>query len=194
MRTEKRVAGIVEGDFEISGATVQGNCPAVYAGLHDFDSGSSARRQKVEHALPVIGRTEVQAEEILVSWLGAGLPRQTTDLRGRSMVDLADAGVEATDAAESGGEGDLGHGQSGLIDELLGEVKAASLRDGNRSGAEMTQEEAAQVTRANSQALGQDFDATIFKAAFADQTQGSRDRIRSTQPRGRSRRTLRATT
>ena len=37
----------------------------------------------------------MQAEEILIARLNRGLPHQSANLRGRSMVDLADAGVEA---------------------------------------------------------------------------------------------------
>jgi hypothetical protein len=64
----------------------------------------------------------MQAEAILVSGLDCRLPRQAADLRRSSMIDLEDSGVEAANAAEPGGESDLAHGQSGLVDQLLGEV------------------------------------------------------------------------
>ena len=115
----------------------------------------------------------MKAEQVLVSRLHLRAARQVPDLRGSSVIDLADAGVEAPNAAESGGESNLVHRQSGLIDQLLGKMKAARQSDGNGSRAQMPQKQAPKVACADSQPLGQDLDSTVLQAAFTDQTQSS---------------------
>src|ERR1035438_2684250 len=114
------------------------NSTPISGGFDRFDSGSGARGKKVQHALPVIRWPEIKPEQILVSRLQRGLmcesvPRQLPDLGWGSMIDLADAGVEAAHAAESGSESDLAHGQTGFVDQLLGKVQTARLGDSNRT-------------------------------------------------------------
>ena len=103
----ERVAAWVERDLKVSGAAMQRNSTPISGGFDCFDSGSGARGKKVQHGLPVIRWTEIKPEEILVSRRRRGVaresvPRKLPDLGWGSMIDLADAGVEAANAAESG--------------------------------------------------------------------------------------------
>src|SRR5258708_33400684 len=103
---------LVERNLKITVAAVERNRPTVNAGVHHFDARGGARCQKVQHALPVIWRTEMQVGEVLISRLNAGPPppgvaRKLPDLSRCSMVDLADAGVEAANRAETRGKSDL---------------------------------------------------------------------------------------
>src|ERR1700719_2694419 len=130
-------AEFVEGNFEVAGAAMQRNSAAITSRLYRLDSGSSSRPQEIQHALPMIRRAEMQAKEILVSELDCRLPRQMPQLSGGSMINVANAGVEAAHRAESRGESNLGHGKTSLVDQLLGEVQATRLSDRNWSCAQM---------------------------------------------------------
>ena len=58
----------------------------------------------------------------------------------------------------------------------------------------MTNEETAEMTRADANTLGEIFNAAIFDAALPDEPQGAGDGVRCAKPGGRSRRTFGATT
>ena len=92
--------------------------------------------------------------------------------------------VEATDAAEAGGERNIGHGQIGLVDELLGEENAARLRHRDRCSAEVLLEETSQLAPRQTKGLGQHFNITIVEGARLDQRQRPRHRGRAAMPNG----------
>jgi hypothetical protein len=81
----------------------------------------------------------------LVSWLDLLLPRQTPNLRGGSMIDVADARVEAANTTESRGQSNFTHEQAGLIDELLGEMESAGLSYRYRGRSEMPEKQPAKM-------------------------------------------------
>jgi hypothetical protein len=54
----------------------------------------------------------------------------------------------------------------------------------------MLQKQAAKMARADSQSFRQNFHSAVLQTAFADQSQGARNRVRSSQPRRGSRRSL----
>ena len=66
------------------------------------------------------------------------------------MVDVTDGSVEPAHRAEARRERDLRHGQSGLVDELLGKVQTARLCNGAGRGSQMTQKQTAKMARAHS--------------------------------------------
>jgi hypothetical protein len=130
----------------------------------------------------------VKAKEVLIAWLGICLPahrlsirylpaqrlpaqclsRQTPDFGWSSMIDLANAGVEASHATEAGRERDLAHRQTGLIDQLFCKMQTSGLSHGNRRRSQVSQKQAAKMARPNSQTFGEDFHSAILQAAFAD--------------------------
>jgi hypothetical protein len=63
--------------------------------------------------------------------------------------------VEVTDAAEPGREGDLGHGQVGLVDQPAREVHAAGTHHLRRRDAEVRGEEPPQLPRAEAEVVGE---------------------------------------
>jgi len=89
------------------------------------------------------------------------------------MIDLANTGVESSYASKAGGKGNLTHRQTGLVNELFGKVQTPCLSDGNRRCSQVSQEQAAEMPRSNSQAFGENFYATVFHATLTDQAQGS---------------------
>jgi hypothetical protein len=91
------------------------------------------------------------------------------------VIDLANARVEASNAAEPRRKSNLVHGKTRLIDEFLGKVQTASLSYSYGRRAEVSQEQAAQVSCADSQAFRKNFDSTILQPTFPDQPQGSRN-------------------
>ena len=69
-------------------------------------------------------------------------------------------------------------GRTRFVDELLGKVQAAGVRHRDGRGAQMLEEEPAQMTRTYSQTLGENFHAAVFQTAVADQAQRSRHGVR----------------
>src|SRR5208282_4318459 len=104
------------------------------------------------------------------------------DLSRGPMIDLADAGVEPSNTAEAGGQCHIAHPQICLVNELLRKVHLASFCHRARSRAQVLEKQATEVTRANSKTFRERFDATVFQATFADQAQGTRNRIWSSHP------------
>ena len=101
------------------------------------------------------------------------------------MVDLADSGVESSNAAKTGSEGDVTHMQIGLVDQLLRKVHLARLRHRTRRSTQMLEKQTAKMTRANSKAFRERFDSALIQAALTNQPQRPRNGIGSPQP-GRS--------
>src|SRR5262249_59507990 len=100
-------------------------------------------------------RTEAQAEEVLIFRQHRGEMRQLPDLRWRAVVSFLEGAVEAAYTAEAGGDRDLSHWQSGLVDQLFGEVQAARLGHGHRRRAQMAQKQTAQMPRSDAQTRSQ---------------------------------------
>src|ERR1700690_709722 len=185
---------LVERNLKIAVPAIHGNRAAITASFHDFDAGRGASGEKRQHARPVVGWAETEAEEIFVFQMDRGLVREASYLSRRAMVDLADAGVESAYATETRSEGNLTHRETGLVDELLRKVQTARLSYGQRCRAQVLKEQAAKMARADAQAFGKNFYTTVFQAAFADQPQSSRNGVWSSQPRRSSRRALRPAT
>ncbi len=120
------------------------------------------------------------------------MAREIADMAGRALVRFAEGGVEAADAAIACRLGDGGHAQRGLIDQPLGEVKAAGLRDRVRACAEVFEEKTAEVAVADAQAARERFDAALGEPALRDQANRASDSGGGSEPRGSTGRTLRA--
>ena len=87
------------------------------------------------------------------------------------MINLADAGIESPYATEAGSESDLTHGQPRLVDKLFRKVQAPSMSHRNRSCSQMSQEQAAKMTRTNSQVFCENLHSAILEATLTDQPQ-----------------------
>ena len=110
------------------------------------------------------------------------------------MIGLGDGGIESANAAEAGRDRDLAHRQTRLINQLFRKMQATGLRHRAGRRAQVLQEQPTQMARANSQALGENFDSAVFQATFADQAQGARNRVGASQPGRGSGRTFRPAT
>src|ERR1700684_3833790 len=108
------------------------------------------------------------------------------------MIRLLDGRVESPDATEAGSKGELRHRQGSFVDQFFGEVQTTGLSYRNRRGAEVLEEQAAKMARANAQAAGKRCHATAVQTVLADQLQRPRDRIASACPGWSSRRAFRA--
>src|SRR6185503_17954672 len=73
------------------------------------------------------------------------------------------------------------------------ELQAAGLGYGAWCCAQVRQKQTPQMSRTNPQPLRQGFNAAIFKCALVNQTQSTRDRVRSSHPCGCARRAFRTT-
>jgi hypothetical protein len=119
----------------------------------------------------------MQAEQVLISRLNIRLSRQAPDLSRSSMIDVVYASVEASYTTEAGREGDLIHGQAGLVNELLRKVQAARVGYRNWRCPQVSQKQAAKMPRANPQAFRKNLHSAVLEATLTDQTQGSRNGV-----------------
>src|SRR5215471_3314599 len=154
---------------------IHGYSAAITALFDYLHARCTARRQEVQHALPVVRRPEIQSEHALIPRLHLFVPCQTADLCGCPMIEIADARIETANRAESRGEGNLAHWQAGFVDEFLGKVQAASLRYRYRSRSQVAQEQASKMPRSYSQSFRKCLDSAASQSTFCNQTQCSRD-------------------
>src|SRR6266566_4316588 len=128
---------LVKRTFDLTVPAVQRNRAAITRGLDRFDTGSCPGRQIFEDTLPIVGRTKVEAEKILILRPGWGDMRQSPNLCGCPVVHLVDRSIEWSHRAKPGSDCDLAHGQQRLVDELLGKMQAPRMRYGTWSGPQM---------------------------------------------------------
>ena len=98
--------------------------------------------------------------------------------------------VEAAQASVAGSVRDLRHGKHGLVEQPLGEMKPARLRDGDGRRADVTQEQAVKVTRSYADARSQLFDDSFVQRAVVNEPQRTADDRGGAEPRGRAGRRL----
>ena len=65
--------------------------------------------------------------------------------------------------------------QAGLVDQLFRKMQPASLGDSNRRSAEMFQEQSAEMSRSDTQPLGELLHAAVIERAFTHQPERSRN-------------------
>ena len=161
--------------------------------LHPVDRASP---QEGQHRRPVIGRAVAQPHGDADRGdraFGQGDDGLAPQGAWRPAIELLEGLVEPADAAEARGERDLGHRQPGVVDQLLGEQHATGLGHGDRRGAEMLLEQAAELASADAQALGQRVDAGLVavERALGDERKAARHRVRGAAPGAEIRRRLR---
>ena len=97
----KGVRALVERNLEVAVIPIYSNGAAVNSGVHGFNSGRCSSFKKRQHALPVIRRTKAEAEEIVILGLDAFLAGKLANLLRRSLVNIADAGIESAHRTKS---------------------------------------------------------------------------------------------
>jgi hypothetical protein len=125
-------------DRDGSGQPAQLQRARIVPCLDMLDAGDRALPQKRDHCVPVVRRLIAQQQHKL----SGGRSRKfradgTAQFARRTIKQLPKDFVEAANAAEARGEGDFGHRQLRLVNELFGEQHPPRLRDRNRRGAEM---------------------------------------------------------
>ena len=118
-------------------------------------------------------------------------PASAPQLARRASEQRQERLVEPAQAAEARGEGDLGHRQVRLVDQLLGEEHTAGLRDRDRRGAEMLAEQAPQLPLSHAEPYRQGLDIGLVEGAELDERECARHGIRRAAPRAEIRRRLR---
>src|SRR3989442_6175298 len=113
-------------------AAVKGNRTPITAKFHHFDARGGPGCEKRQHTVPVIGRAETKAEEVLIFRKDGCLPREPTDLSRGSMIDLTDACVESSYATETRSHRDLSYRQPRFVDELFCKLQTAGFSHRNR--------------------------------------------------------------
>ena len=102
----------------------------------------------------------------------------------RAVEEVLERLVEAPHAAEPRCQGDLGHRQAGVMDQLLREQDASSLGHRHRRGSEVLHEQASEMARADAESLGERIDAGLLavEGAVGDQREAARHRVRRAVP------------
>lgn len=164
-----RIASFLKRSFDAAFRSVQGDGSAITTLLDHFDARRSAGREKPQHPIPVIRRAEADPKNVFIFRLRLGARDKSADVSRSPAIHRANRSVEAANASEAGGERNLLHGQRRFVDELLGEMQAAGLRDCAGRGAEVLQEQAAKVAGSDTQTAGKEVHTAIFEPAFTDQ-------------------------
>src|SRR6185437_14309061 len=89
-------------------------------------------------------------------------------LARRPPIGLLKGIVGAAQTAESRRERDLRHRQVALIDQPLGKMQPARLRNGERRGAHVLEEQAIEMPRADTDTGGELADAGLIERPFLD--------------------------
>jgi hypothetical protein len=93
--------------------------------------------------------------------LGHGL---TTKRAWRSAEHRLETLIKTAKTAEARGHRDLSHGQTGLVQQLLGQVHASCLSDGNGRSAKVFAKQPPQLPFPDPQPVGQGDDVAPFVA------------------------------
>src|SRR5262249_8004066 len=113
-------------------------------------------------------------------------------LRWCSVVCAAHRRVEPAYAAKSRGHRDLGHRQSTFAKQLLCEQDPMRLRNRDGGGADVTVEEAPQMSGRHPQTFGKRVDVATVPRAFGDEIESPRYGVDAAPPARNARRQLRA--
>src|SRR6185437_2145094 len=116
--------------------------------------------------------------------------RRAPQARWRAAVCLHKCGIEATDAAEPGGEGDLGKRQIALVDQTLRRLTPMGRGDGAWPGTDMADEEPAKVAGADAEPVRQLRHRAAVEETLIDQPHAAYHRRLSPEPGRAARRRL----
>ena len=93
--------------------------------------------------------------------------------------------VKSPDAAEARCQGNLGHRQSRVVDQLLGQKYPPGLRDRDRRSAKMLAEQASKLAPANAQPRRQGLDVRLVERARFDQPERPGYGVGTAAPEGK---------
>ena len=162
------VRGSCKADAKIARDSIQANCSLIRLICDVFDARNAAVFQERHQGLPIergpIGKCHLYRRLPLYSAPAAFL----TELLGRTIVNLAEHGIEATHAPEAGRITDLRQRHFRFIDKLLRKMQASRLGDFNRRGTEMVLKKTVELTRINIDLVGQFFYRTIIQKTLVD--------------------------
>jgi hypothetical protein len=96
--------------------------------------------------------------------------------RRRAPIDRKERGIEAPDAAKTGGKGDLGQPQTGLIQQALGALDPQRGSNLARRGTGVPKKQPQQVPRPDPERGCQRVNRAVIEKASFDQVQAARDR------------------
>jgi hypothetical protein len=113
--------------------------PQVTSVLDNFDTSNRTRFEESKHVVPVIGGTVAKPEHyLLFLFFGSISPAQ----RSRRPVEQREKSlVKTPQAAKTRCRRDFGHRHCRVVNELFGKKNPPCLRDRDRGGAKMLEEE-----------------------------------------------------
>ncbi len=161
--------GEADGDFDA------GPPAPVLSVVYLFEAGDGAGAEEAEDAGPIEGFADGEAE-------GGGGAVDFAKGAGGAAVERVYHRMETTDAAEAGGEGDVGEGERGFVNEAFGELHAEGLRDADGRRAEVFDEEAAEMTSGDAEAVGEGFDAAGIEGPGFDEAEAAGDGLGGAEP------------
>ena len=167
-----------EFDADASRAVGQGEGPAVGARFDDLQPGQGTGGEEAQQGGPVERGPDGEAQGELAGTGGGGggrgvraaLAAPSAELARGARIDLADGVVELPHRTETGGEGDLGQGQCGGLDQAAGGLRAAGAGQGQRPGAELGEEQPMEVPGRVTEPPREARHALAFDDAVGDQS------------------------
>src|SRR5260370_29559779 len=114
--------------------------------LHGFLTRKRSLFEKREHAIPIHRAAKAQAKHVFVLRLRGPVMSQFSELGRGPVIHTANGSVEAPHAPEAGGQRDMAHRQSSLVDQLFDEMQSPRLHHSDGWRAQMLQEQTPQMS------------------------------------------------
>jgi hypothetical protein len=192
VRAQDEVVRASRRQLEHAGIPTDGDRAPVRAAGDVLDAWDRARREIGDHRVPVERATERQPKQqapvgdqpVRLAALLAQHPRRRPE-------DVAARPVELAQAAEAGGEGDLGDRQIGIVEEATSEVGARRARQSVWRHPQVSGEQPAQVAGRHTEPIPQLGLGSVIQCAVQDQPDRATDQL-GARPRNRRRFTVRA--
>ena len=175
-------------------AVRQVECPLVGLAVPQLDAGDRTSAEVLEQLAagkrPTHGQANRDGTRIDA---GSAPPGPLAQIARGGGEHFANGVVELANAAESGGEGDVGHREIGRLDQDSSGLGTLRPGERERSGAELVGQQPVEVAAAVPEMLGQPRHALTVDEAVGDQAHRPSDEIAAQVPLGRAGRGVGAT-
>ena len=172
-------------ELEHAGVATDDDRASVRAAGDMLDAGDGTGREVGGHRLPVEEAAEGETqEEAAVGGEAVGLAAPGAQLARRLAEDLLARAVELAQAAEAGGESDLGDGQVGVVEQPAGEVHPRRARQPVGRHADVRVEESAQMPGRDTEPRAQVGLASLVEGAVEDEAHRAADQLRRAPGQG----------
>jgi hypothetical protein len=185
VRAQHEVLRTFRGQLDDPGVVVDQHGPAVADGRHVLDAGDRAGAQHAEHRVPRERGLERHPErEAAVGHQPVLDPATGPQLTGGSPEHFLAGAVELADAAEPGGEGQLGDRQVGVVEQTAGEMHPGGAGELVRGQAQVLAEQPSELPSGQAQASAEILLGAVVQGPIQNEPHGAADHFRAEPGRG----------